>query len=98
MAVEDSKSDKSPVDNVEPAESANKSVEYIEAIELTKDAKIAAQAEHETTLWQCLRSNKKAAMWSAVISLTIIMEGYDIGVALPDRLNTSPDHVLTIRR
>jgi SP family general alpha glucoside:H+ symporter-like MFS transporter len=54
-------------------------VEQIESTDATKEARIAAQTEHETTLWQALKSNKKAALWSAIISLTIIMEGYDIG-------------------
>lgn len=44
-----------------------------------KDAQKAAQAEKDMTLWQALRSNWKAALWSAVISLTIVMEGYDVG-------------------
>ena len=51
-----------------------KPADYIEDVEVTKEAKIAAQAEHETTLWEALKSNKKAAIWSAIISLTIIME------------------------
>ena len=51
-----------------------KTIDHVEDIEGTKEAKIASQAEHETTLWQALKSNKKAALWSAVLSLTIIME------------------------
>lgn len=66
MATEDDKVEK-------------KNIDYVESVEVTKEAKIAAQNEHETTLWQALKSNKKAALWSAVISLTVIMEGYDIG-------------------
>ena len=57
-------------------------IDHVEQIETTKEAKIAAEAEHQTTLWQALKDNKKAALWSAVISLTIIMEGYDIGTFL----------------
>lgn len=53
--------------------------EHIEH-ESTKDAKLASDIEHETTLWQALKTNRKAALWSAAISLTIIMEGYDIGL------------------
>ncbi|PSR80793.1 general substrate transporter [Coniella lustricola] len=40
----------------------------------------AAQAtanEHSLTLWQALRTYKRAAMWSVLISTTVIMEGYD---------------------
>lgn len=44
-----------------------------------KDARKAAQAEKDMTLWQALQGSWKAALWSAVISLTIIMEGYDVG-------------------
>ena len=40
---------------------------------------LASQSQREMTLWQALQDNWKAAMWSAVISLTIIMEGYDVG-------------------
>lgn len=40
------------------------------------EAKSAAQAEHELTLWQAIRSHKKAVFWSAVISMSIVMEGY----------------------
>ena len=45
----------------------------------SKAARLAAVAEHETTLWQALKSNKKAAMWSILLSTTIVMEGYDVG-------------------
>lgn len=58
-----------------------KTKEHIEDVECIEDAKLANQREHETTFWQALKSNRKAAMWSAIISLTIIMEGYDIGEA-----------------
>ncbi|KAK3678550.1 hypothetical protein LTR78_001848 [Recurvomyces mirabilis] len=46
----------------------------------SKAARLAAVAEHETTLWQALKSNKKAAMWSILLSTTIVMEGYDVGL------------------
>lgn len=42
-----------------------------------EEAQIASAAEHATTFQQALRENWKAALWSAVISLTIVMEGYD---------------------
>jgi SP family general alpha glucoside:H+ symporter-like MFS transporter len=51
-----------------------KTIDHVEDVEVTKEAKIASQTEHQTTLWQALKSNKKAALWSAVLSLTIIME------------------------
>lgn len=45
----------------------------------TQDAREAALAEHDTTFWQALKENQKAVFWSAIISLTIVMEGYDVG-------------------
>lgn len=42
------------------------------------EAKQAADEEHARTLWQALRENRKAVMWSVLISLSIVMEGYDI--------------------
>lgn len=44
-----------------------------------REAAEASAAEHSTTLWEALKQNRKAALWSALISMTIIMEGYDIG-------------------
>lgn len=41
------------------------------------EAKQATDEEHEQTLWQALRANRKAVTWSVLISMTIIMEGYD---------------------
>lgn len=41
------------------------------------EAKHATDEEHEQTLWQALRANRKAVTWSVLISMTIIMEGYD---------------------
>ena len=64
--------------------------DHVEAVEVTKEAKIASQAEKETTFWQALKSNKKSAMWSAVISLTIIMEGYDIGMEVASSSKQPP--------
>lgn len=44
-----------------------------------KEAQQASAAERQATFWEALKSNHKAALWSAAISLTIIMEGYDVG-------------------
>ncbi|KAJ6014353.1 hypothetical protein N7540_008944 [Penicillium herquei] len=41
------------------------------------EAKHASDEEHSQTLWQGLRENRKAVGWSMLISLSIIMEGYD---------------------
>ena len=41
------------------------------------DAKNASDAEHSATFWQAISANRKAVLWSAVISMSIVMEGYD---------------------
>lgn len=45
--------------------------------EVTQDAKKATAAEHSTTFWQGIKLYRKAAFWSFIVSMTIIMEGYD---------------------
>lgn len=42
------------------------------------EAKRASDEEHSQTFWQALNSNRKAVAWSMLISLSIIMEGYDV--------------------
>lgn len=39
-------------------------------------AKQATDDEHAQTLMQALRENRKAVLWSVLISMSIIMEGY----------------------
>lgn len=39
------------------------------------EAKQATDEEHAQTLRQALKENRKAVMWSVLISMTIIMEG-----------------------
>ncbi|KAI1340040.1 general substrate transporter [Xylariaceae sp. FL0016] len=41
------------------------------------EAKQATDDEHAQTFFQALSENRKAAMWSILISMTIVMEGYD---------------------
>lgn len=41
------------------------------------DAKHASDEEHSQTLFEALKSNRKAVFWSMLISMSIIMEGYD---------------------
>lgn len=48
-----------------------------ENLQQLHDAQAANIEEHNTTLKQALRENWKAVLWSAAISLTIVMEGYD---------------------
>ena len=47
-----------------------------------EQAQAATAAEHGTTFKQAIRESWKAALWSAVISLTIVMEGYDQRLAV----------------
>lgn len=49
-----------------------------------EEAQAASAAEHATTFRQAMRESWKAALWSAVISLTIVMEGYDQRFVLTD--------------
>ncbi|KAI1639133.1 sugar transporter-like protein [Biscogniauxia mediterranea] len=41
------------------------------------EAKRATEDEHAQTLFQALKQNRRAVFWSLLISMTIIMEGYD---------------------
>ncbi|TDZ15325.1 Maltose permease MAL31 [Colletotrichum orbiculare MAFF 240422] len=42
------------------------------------EAKQASDDEHSQTLMQALRQNRKAVFWSVMISMSIVMEGYDV--------------------
>ena len=55
---------------------------------LASDAKLAAEAEHDMTLWQACKTYPKAIGWSVLLSTTLIMEGYDL--ALLGNLYASP--------
>ena len=41
------------------------------------DAKHASDEEHAQSLWQAIKANKKAVAWSVVVSMSVVMEGYD---------------------
>ncbi|KAI5925899.1 sugar transporter-like protein [Camillea tinctor] len=41
------------------------------------EAKQATEDEHSQTLLQALKENRRAVFWSLLISMTIVMEGYD---------------------
>lgn len=45
---------------------------------LNEDAKLATEAEHQLGLWDGLKTYRKAAFWSILVSSSIIMEGYDV--------------------
>ncbi len=40
-----------------------------------EEAKFASQAEHEATVLQSIKKHKMAVLWSAAISMSIVMEG-----------------------
>ncbi|WYZ43180.1 hypothetical protein EsH8_VI_000879 [Colletotrichum jinshuiense] len=42
------------------------------------EAKQASDEEHAQTLMQALSQNRKAVLWSVLISMSIVMEGYDV--------------------
>ncbi|KAI8252239.1 Maltose permease MAL31 [Colletotrichum sp. SAR11_239] len=42
------------------------------------EAKQASDDEHAQTLMQALSQNRKAVFWSVMISMSIVMEGYDV--------------------
>jgi MFS transporter, SP family, general alpha glucoside:H+ symporter len=44
---------------------------------LNEDARTATAAEHSLGLWQAIKTYKKAVFWSAMVSTSIVMEGYD---------------------
>ncbi|KAK6541812.1 hypothetical protein TWF694_007593 [Orbilia ellipsospora] len=45
---------------------------------LNEGAKQATYAEHNLTFMQAIKTYKRAAIWSILISTTVIMEGYDV--------------------
>ncbi|KAK1139964.1 hypothetical protein N8T08_011041 [Aspergillus melleus] len=65
-------------DDIQKEQTAH--IEHSSQAAENKEAQQASAAERQATFWQALKSNRKAALWSAAISLTIIMEGYDVGL------------------
>lgn len=62
-----------------------------------QEAQLAAAEEHTVGLKQALQENWKAAMWSAIISLTIVMEGYDLRYVSAPIPQPLPAEALKIR-
>ena len=54
--------------------------EPIQADVLAAEASQAASAEHNMTLLQAIKTYPKAIGWSALVSSTLIMEGYDLAL------------------
>lgn len=62
--------------------SKSNDIEHLESVssewtKLHQDATLATEEEHKSTLLEALRQYPKATTWSAVVSLCIIMDGYD---------------------
>ncbi|CAK7227066.1 hypothetical protein SCUCBS95973_006414 [Sporothrix curviconia] len=73
--------DTAPSKQAEAGIAAHVEVE-VDAIPLSKshvthDALLATADEHSMTFWHALKRYRKACFWSAMVSLTIIMDGYD---------------------
>lgn len=41
------------------------------------EAKKASDVEHSETTWEALKKNRKAVLWSIMVSMSVVMEGYD---------------------
>ncbi|KAK8216653.1 MFS alpha-glucoside transporter-like protein [Phyllosticta capitalensis] len=46
-------------------------------MEMTRRAQRASQNEHAQTLWEAIKTHRKAVIWSMLVSTAIIMESYD---------------------
>lgn len=46
----------------------------------------AEQAEQSMSLWESLKTYKRAILWSMAISLVIVMDGYDTGCVFSQEL------------
>jgi hypothetical protein len=42
---------------------------------LTEDATLATEDEHNTTFWQGIKLYPKACFWSALVTMSIVMDG-----------------------
>jgi SP family general alpha glucoside:H+ symporter-like MFS transporter len=59
-------------------EKASVAVEELSEKVLNNEAHNATDAEHNLTVFQALKTYRKAVLWSVLISTTVIMEGYDV--------------------
>lgn len=55
-------------------------VEDVKKWDAVDDAQQASVEEHNETFQESFKANKKAVFWSIIISLSIVMEGYDTGL------------------
>ncbi|KAI0025226.1 sugar transporter-like protein [Xylariomycetidae sp. FL0641] len=64
-------------DTVHAQKAADHEVEDKLGYNALDEARQATEDEHNQTLWEALKQNRRAVMWSVLISMTIVMEGYD---------------------
>ncbi|EPS28625.1 hypothetical protein PDE_03571 [Penicillium oxalicum 114-2] len=63
---------------METEKQAQSGIDHVEvANNMAEDARLATEAEHQMTVMQALKKHYKAVLWSMVISLTVVMDGYD---------------------
>lgn len=55
-----------------------KTAEETRVEDLLREAEKGTEIEHNMTLWEGLRKYPKACFWSMMISVAVIMEGYDV--------------------
>ncbi|KAK7422569.1 hypothetical protein QQX98_001592 [Neonectria punicea] len=80
MAARDSHDSKHGTQHVEestPTVGLSNSEQVNDDTKLKENAILATEDEHNTTFLQAIRRYPKAVAWSAVVSLCIIMDGYD---------------------
>jgi hypothetical protein len=67
------------MDHKHPAHDDEKVLGHTEVSEkeITEDARIATSKEHGLSVRQGLKAYRKAIGWSVLLSMAVIMEGYD---------------------
>ncbi|UNI19673.1 hypothetical protein JDV02_005845 [Purpureocillium takamizusanense] len=71
------------IDAMTPTKSAEAHFEHdvnVKPSVLAAEARHGAQAEHQMSLWQAIKTYPKAIGWSVLLSSTLIMEGYDLAL------------------
>ena len=63
--------------DIEPGTQATLHLQDKLGITSVLEAKKASDAEHEETAWVALKNNRKAVMWSVLVSTSAIMEDSD---------------------
>ena len=43
-----------------------------------RDAILAEKAELDQTIWNAVKNNRQAVIWSVVVSMCVVMESYDL--------------------